>query len=240
MPQNYVPIFIFMAVIGVLLPVTLLAAKLVRPDNPSKTKLMPYECGIDPIDSARGRYTVRYYIVAILFVVFDVETIFLFPWAVKFKALGLFGFLEMLIFLRHPDRRLYLGLGKGRAGMGVTPSTLVGRALGRNLYRQPLDSGQFPVPDSPRGQPAARQPREVAPVWQQRREHCHVESRLGAHFDRRAVGGDSIESTGGTDPITSHGHRKDDAQRIRDLIERYQAQARAHSRWVAPFEGGRF
>src|ERR1700675_377473 len=99
MPQNYVPIFIFMAVIGVLLPITLLAAKLVRPDNPSKTKLMPYECGIDPIDNARGRYTVRYYIVAILFVVFDVETIFMFPWAVKFKALGIFGFAEILIFL---------------------------------------------------------------------------------------------------------------------------------------------
>lgn len=99
MPQNYVPIFIFMAVIGVLLPVTLLAAKLVRPSNPSKAKLMPYECGIDPIDNARGRYTVRYYIVAILFVVFDVETIFLFPWAVRFKALGLFGLAEMLIFL---------------------------------------------------------------------------------------------------------------------------------------------
>jgi NADH-quinone oxidoreductase subunit A len=99
MPQNYVPIFIFMAFVGVLLPVTLLAAKLVRPDNPSKSKLMPYECGIDPIDSARGRYTVRYYIVAILFVVFDVETIFLFPWAVKFKAFGIFGLVEMLIFL---------------------------------------------------------------------------------------------------------------------------------------------
>jgi len=99
MPQNYVPIFIFIAVIGVLLPLTLLAAKLVRPHNPSKTKLMPYECGIDPIDDSRGRYTVRYYIVAILFVVFDVETIFLFPWAVKFKALGIFGFVEILIFL---------------------------------------------------------------------------------------------------------------------------------------------
>ena len=99
MPQNYVPIFIFMGVIAVLLPVTLLAAKLVRPDNPSKTKQLPYECGIDPIDDARGRYTVRYYIVAILFVVFDVETIFLFPWAVKFKALGLFGLIEILIFL---------------------------------------------------------------------------------------------------------------------------------------------
>jgi NADH-quinone oxidoreductase subunit A len=99
MPQNYVPIFIFVAIIGILIPVTLLAAKLVRPENPSKTKLMPYECGIDPVDRARGRYTVRFFIVAILFVVFDVETIFLFPWAVKFKAFGLFGLLEILIFL---------------------------------------------------------------------------------------------------------------------------------------------
>jgi NADH-quinone oxidoreductase subunit A len=99
MPQNYVPIFIFIAIVGTLLPITLLLAKLVRPENPSKTKLMPYECGIDPVDNARGRYTVRYYIIAILFVVFDVETIFLFPWAVKFKAFGLFGLIEMLIFL---------------------------------------------------------------------------------------------------------------------------------------------
>ena len=99
MPQNYVPIFLFIALIGVLLPVTLLAAKLVRPENPSKTKLMPYECGIDPVDSARGRYTVRFYIVAILFVVFDVETIFLFPWAVIYDKLAIFGLVEMLVFI---------------------------------------------------------------------------------------------------------------------------------------------
>jgi len=99
MPQNYVPIFIFIAVVGALIPITLLAAKLVRPANPDKTKLMAYECGIDPFDNARGRYTVRYYIVAILFVVFDVETVFLFPWAVRFRALGLFGLIEMLVFL---------------------------------------------------------------------------------------------------------------------------------------------
>jgi NADH-quinone oxidoreductase subunit A len=99
MPANYVPIFIFLAVVGVLIPVTLLLAKLVRPDNPSRTKLMPYECGIDPTGDSRGRYTVRYYIVAILFVVFDVETIYLFPWAVQFRALGLFGLGEMLVFL---------------------------------------------------------------------------------------------------------------------------------------------
>ena len=99
MPQNYVPMFLFMAIIAVLLPLTLLLAKLVRPENPSQTKLMPYECGIDPVEGARGRYTVRFYIVAILFVVFDVETIFLFPWAVQFRALKLYGFVEMMVFL---------------------------------------------------------------------------------------------------------------------------------------------
>src|SRR5438270_10875134 len=99
MPQNYVPIFIFVAFIAILIPVTLLAAKLVRPEIPEKAKLMPYECGIDPVDNARGRYTVRFYIVAILFVIFDVETIFLLPWAVLNKALGKFGLLEMGIFI---------------------------------------------------------------------------------------------------------------------------------------------
>ena len=80
---------------------------------------MPYECGITPFDDARGRYTVRFYIVAILFVVFDVETIFLFPWAVQFKLLGLFGLLEMGDFPGHPDRGVHLDLEKGSPGMGV-------------------------------------------------------------------------------------------------------------------------
>ena len=99
MPQNYVPIFLFVGVVAALIPLTLLLAKLVRPENPGKVKLMPYECGVDPIGDSRQRYTVRFYIVAILFVVFDVETIFLFPWAVQFKKLALFGFIEMLVFL---------------------------------------------------------------------------------------------------------------------------------------------
>jgi NADH-quinone oxidoreductase subunit A len=99
MPQNYVPIFIFLAVVGILIPATLLLARIVRTQSPNRVKLMPYECGIDPYDNARGRYTVRYYIIAMLFVVFQVETIFLFPWAVKFRALGVFGLIEMMIFL---------------------------------------------------------------------------------------------------------------------------------------------
>ncbi len=99
MPQNYVPIFIFALVAFLVAAGTLAIFTLIRPSKPDKTKLMPYECGITPFDDARGRYTVRFYIVAILFVVFDVETIFLFPWAVQFKLLGLFGLLEMGIFL---------------------------------------------------------------------------------------------------------------------------------------------
>ncbi|HYE26416.1 MAG TPA: NADH-quinone oxidoreductase subunit A [Clostridia bacterium] len=99
MPQNYVPIFIFLFIVFVVLGGTVVIAAVVRPSKPSRVKQLPYECGIDPVDDARKRYTVRFYIVAILFVVFDVETIFLFPWAVQFKMLGLFGFVEMLIFL---------------------------------------------------------------------------------------------------------------------------------------------
>lgn len=99
MQPQYIPIFVFLAVAAAFPIVTLLAAKLVRPSAPFKEKLMPYECGIDPVSDARGRYTVRFYIIAILFLIFDVETVFLFPWAVRYEALGLFGFVEMVIFL---------------------------------------------------------------------------------------------------------------------------------------------
>ena len=99
MPSGYLPIFIFL-VIAILFPiVALIAAKLVRPSMPSQTKLEAYECGIRALSSSRGRYTVRFYIIAILFVIFDVETIFLFPWAVQYRALGWFGVIEVSVFL---------------------------------------------------------------------------------------------------------------------------------------------
>ena len=99
MPQNYVPMFIFAFLAFLVAGWDACPVLHGPPAQPFKTKLMPYECGITPFDNARGRYTIRFYIVAILFVVFDVETMFLFPWAVQFKLLGLFGLLEMLIFL---------------------------------------------------------------------------------------------------------------------------------------------
>jgi len=99
MPRGYLPILIFLAIAIAFPVVTILAAKLIRPQFPFKEKLEAYECGIVAASDARGRYTVRFYIVAILFVIFDVETIFLFPWAIQYSVLGLFGLLEMLVFL---------------------------------------------------------------------------------------------------------------------------------------------
>jgi len=99
MLSGYVPIFIF-AVVALLFPIALLMlAKLLRPSSPGQTKLEAYECGIKAASDSRGRYTVRFYIIAILFVIFDVETIFLFPWAVRYKVLGWFGVAEVAVFL---------------------------------------------------------------------------------------------------------------------------------------------
>ncbi len=95
----YVPILIFLLV-AVLLPVVVLGfGRLIRPFRPFQNKLSPYECGVETEGDARERFSVRYYIIAILFVVFDVETIFLFPWAILYRKLALFGFIEMLVFL---------------------------------------------------------------------------------------------------------------------------------------------
>ena len=99
MPSGYIPIFIFLAIAIIFPVVTIILAKYVRPSSPFKTKLEAYECGIKAASDSRGRYTVRFYIIAILFVIFDVETIFLFPWAVRYKTLGWFGVAEAVVFL---------------------------------------------------------------------------------------------------------------------------------------------
>ena len=99
MPGGYLPIFAFLALAIVFPVATILLAKLVRPSAPFLQKLEAYECGIKAASDSRGRYTVRFYIIAILFVIFDVETIFLYPWAVRYRALGWFGVAEVAVFL---------------------------------------------------------------------------------------------------------------------------------------------
>ncbi len=98
--NNFVFVLIFLA-LGILLPVGALVVlgPLLRPSNPTREKITTYESGLEPIGDARGRYNVRYYLFALLFVVFDVEIVFLYPWAVAYHSLGVFGFVEMLIFI---------------------------------------------------------------------------------------------------------------------------------------------
>jgi NADH-quinone oxidoreductase subunit A len=92
-----VGIFIILGVVFVV--VTLMIARLIRPHRPSDAKLASYECGEQPVGSAWIQYNPRFYIFALLFVIFDVEVIFLFPWAVAYKSLGVFALVEMLIFI---------------------------------------------------------------------------------------------------------------------------------------------
>ncbi len=97
--ERYLPIAIFLLVV-VLFPVAgFVFSWLLRPSKYNKAKLSAYECGIDPFSDARERYSIHYYIIAMLFVIFDIETIFLFPWAVLYKQLALFGFIEMALFI---------------------------------------------------------------------------------------------------------------------------------------------
>jgi NADH-quinone oxidoreductase subunit A len=100
MPAQYIPVFIFALLAAAFPAVTLIIFRYIRPDATNVgDKLEAYECGVLPEGATRGRYSVRFYIIAILFVIFDVETIFLFPWAVKFQELGLYGLVTMAAFL---------------------------------------------------------------------------------------------------------------------------------------------
>ncbi|MBX7219772.1 MAG: NADH-quinone oxidoreductase subunit A [Blastocatellia bacterium] len=96
---GYVPV-VLLLLIAIAFPVAALAAgRLVRRKVETPEKQIPYECGVDPISDSKDRFSVRYYMIAMLFLVFDVETIFLFPWAVIYDKLGVFGLVEILIFL---------------------------------------------------------------------------------------------------------------------------------------------
>ena len=99
MLNAYIPIFIFLIVAIGFAILTLVMSQLLSSKKYNKVKLEPYECGIEPQTDARDRYSVRYYLIAMLFVIFDVETVFMFPWAVALDRLALFGLIEMLVFL---------------------------------------------------------------------------------------------------------------------------------------------
>jgi len=97
--QDYLPLIVFLGIALVIGLALLIAPFLVAFQQPDPEKLSAYECGFNAFDDARMRFDVRFYLVAILFIIFDLEVSFLFPWAVAFKAVGVAGFWAMMVFL---------------------------------------------------------------------------------------------------------------------------------------------
>ncbi len=99
MINSYLPILVILLVSAFIGLAIIVLSTLLARRNPTPVKLMPYECGMDPIGSARRRFSVRFFVMGMLFIVFDIELIFLFPWATIYDKLMVFGFAEMFVFV---------------------------------------------------------------------------------------------------------------------------------------------
>ncbi len=99
MPSDYLPVFVFLVISVALAALIIVLSTVLVKRRPTPQKLMPYECGMDPIGTARRRFSVKFFLIAMLFIIFDIEAVFLYPWAVIFKELRLFGLIEMAIFV---------------------------------------------------------------------------------------------------------------------------------------------
>ena len=96
---EYLPILLFIGIAGVIATALILVPAIIAPSKPDPEKLSAYECGFNAFGDARMKFDVRFYLVSILFIIFDLEVAFLFPWAVAFGKLGLFGYCSMMLFL---------------------------------------------------------------------------------------------------------------------------------------------
>lgn len=96
---NYLPILVFICIAAVVAAAAVALSLVIAKQKPDPDKLSAYECGFDAFDDARHKFDVRYYLVAILFIIFDLEVAFLFPWAVTLGKIGMFGFWSMVVFL---------------------------------------------------------------------------------------------------------------------------------------------
>ena len=96
---DYLPILVFLGIAVAIALIAVVASYVVGRQHPDSAKNSAYECGFDAFGDARGRFDVRFYLVAILFIIFDLEVAFLFPWAVSLGSIGMFGFWSMMVFL---------------------------------------------------------------------------------------------------------------------------------------------
>jgi NADH-quinone oxidoreductase subunit A len=147
-------VFLFILIAAVFVPVAIFASKLLRPARPTKEKLLTYECGEDALGSPWVKFNIRFYVVALIFIIFDVEVVLLFPWALAYKEFGLPGFLVGFIFL------VILGLGmayewrKGDlewARPKIKPPVLQkkivkyeSRNMGKSINAQPVEGKKIP------------------------------------------------------------------------------------------------
>ncbi len=99
MLTDYLPIFIFFLVAVGFALFTIFASAIIGKRKPTPQKMLPYECGMDPIGQARKPFSVKFYVIAMLFIIFDIEAVFLYPWAVIFRDLKIFGLVEMAVFI---------------------------------------------------------------------------------------------------------------------------------------------
>ena len=95
----YLPILVLVIIAVCFGMGSLIFSTLIGQKKPSKIKLAPYECGCEPVGSARERFSIKFYLIAMLFILFDIEAVFLYPWSVIFKRLGMFGLMEMGVFI---------------------------------------------------------------------------------------------------------------------------------------------
>lgn len=99
MIDSYLPALVILLLSAFIGVVIIVLSSLLSRKDPTPIKLMPYECGMDPIGDARSRFSVRFFIIGMLFIIFDIEVIFMFPWAKIYDKLMVFGFVEMLVFV---------------------------------------------------------------------------------------------------------------------------------------------
>jgi NADH-quinone oxidoreductase subunit A len=96
---SYLPVLLFVLVGLGFGAVTIGLSTFIVPRRTNAAKESAYECGVEPVGNARGRFSVKFYLVAVLFILFDIEAVFLYPWAVSFRSLGLYGVIEMILFI---------------------------------------------------------------------------------------------------------------------------------------------
>ena len=117
---NYLPLLLHFAIaFGIALAIVVLSW-LIGQHKPNRAKLSPYECGVPPVGDARSRFSVKFYLVAMLFILFDVEAVFLYPWAVILRELKMFGFWEMLVYILIVLVGLFYVWKKGVIDWGLT------------------------------------------------------------------------------------------------------------------------